>query len=1158
MRILRLELEKYGHFTGKPLDFRPNAHLHVVYGANEAGKTSALNALADLLFGFPVRTNFNFLHSNPTLLLGATIKDRNGSVLSFKRRKGTSKTLLDSVGGVLPDSALTPFLGLVDRAVFLNAWGLSKETLTAGALQMLATGGEAGISLFAAASGLRGLIEVQKKLETDAASIFTPVKAQGRTFYQAKDRFDAAATQVRNLELAARDLRARREAIAVLKEDLEKARNNRRDVILRRESLVRLKDIGPILNLIAADEELLRAWEHLPAMDGSCVRQLRVALDESEQQQHELARLRREDATAKAAFESFVVESPLIALGPTIQELGGELGSYADKKRDLPRVQAEVNTFKVDLENYAIGLGLSADTDLALIRPNELLVTRLRGQIATGNAIALSLKANEKAVGQEKEALSTLKKQESGSVPVSAPRPFQEQLARLLPTLNLLNEIDRLDRSATRESAQIKEKSVQLSPPIMDLDALALMSLPAKDIIDGYRVTKETLEGERGILQGNLDEATQNLPNLQTQVDELAGGQLASTPEMIVAVRADRNDHWQPLKSVLLQESASLSVAETTKHVIGLEEGVGAADRLADDAVQNADRLASHGTALKTLRDAQLKLERLTRLLNEKNRTIEVQENHWQGLWQPFGFKAAIPIRMSVWVGLVEALIERRTNNLDELQQLTKLKNEMAAIRPALNQIARLLGIIECEELPVGIQHAAVDRELGLRAEAWSKASNLITRLGDAEVRITALGIEREKLLATEGGWRAEWSEVLPVMHLPPDTSVEGAEKALEIWGKVPAALSQHKDRTARVHGMDRDMLGFQARTAALLAQLNEPDLGLGTEAAIKAIAQRLNQAQQVETQAKMAGNRFKELGQQVLLAETTAGEATQALEALCEGLPSSSSRIQQVLELEEREKVLERLKERRQTLKPLSRGQTEAELRQGLEAFDETAAGAEIEALKIEEAQHTQRENEIYTSLTNGEADLTRLESGVGAEVAVQLRKNAEAELLQNTHDWAVKRFAQILLAHAIEQHRSQQEQPLLKKASHLFSMLTANSFAGVEQEIDETDTFRLVGRRDAEHTLGYSEMSEGTQFQLYLALRLAYLDEYAQKAEPMPFIGDDLLASFDDERTRRGIIALAEIGTRIQPILFTHHSRVVEFAQQELGEKVDVINLD
>ena len=527
------------------------------------------------------------------------------------------------------------------------------------------------------------------------------------------------------------------------------------------------------------------------------------------------------------------------------------------------------------------------------------------------------------------------------------------------------------------------------------------------------------------------------------------------------------------------------------------------------------------------------------------------------GLWQPFGFQAATPVRMSVSISLVDALIERRTNNLDELQQLTKLRNEIAAIRPALNQIAKSLGIIECEELPAGVLHAAVDREQGLRAEAWSKASNLITRLADAEGRITALRTEKETLLATEGEWRAEWNEVLPAMHLPPDTSVEGAEKALEIWGKVPAALNQHRDRTARVHGMERDMLGFQVRTVALFAQLNEPDLGLGPEAAIKAIAQRLNQAQQVEAQAKMAGKRLKELEQQVLLAETTAGEAIEALEALCEGLPPSPSRIQQVLELEEREKVLERLRERRQTLMPLSRGQTEAELRQGLEAFDETVAGAEIEALKIEEAQHNQRENEIYTSLTNAEAELTRLESGVGAEVAVQLRKNAEAELLQNTHDWAVKRFAQILLAHAIEQHRSQQEQPLLKKASHLFSMLTANSFAGVEQEMDETDTFRLVGRRDAEHTLGYAEMSEGTQFQLYLALRLAYLDEYAQKAEPMPFIGDDLLASFDDERTRRGVKVLAEIGTRIQPILFTHHSRVVELAREELGDWVDVVNL-
>jgi uncharacterized protein YhaN len=1150
MRILRLELEKYGHFTGKPLEFRSDASLHIVFGENEAGKTTALNAIADLLFGFPTRTNFNFVHANTSLLLGATVIDKAGNVLSFKRRKGNSNTLLNPQGGVLPDDALTPFLGLIDRTVFLNAWGLSKDTLISGAQQMMKSGGEAGISLFAAASGLKGLIEIQRGLEVEASSIFTPTRSQARTFYQARDRFDAAALQVRTLELAARDLKARRDAIANFREELEKARNDRKEVIRSREALVRLKDIGPILHLIAADEEILRGWEHLLMMDGSRIRKLRAALDTCEAEQRELARLRRDWAIAKETLEGFVVESSLIALGPAIQELVGELGSYADKKRDLPRVQGEANAFKADLEEYSVSLGLPANTDLASIRPDEILVTRLKGQIADGKAVGLSLKTNQGSLGQEETFLKNLKKQQSGSTPVRDPKPLQEQLARLMPTLSQLKEIDRLERSTARESMQINEKAAQLSPSVTDLEAAALMSMPAKEVIDGHRVVKESLEGECNILQRNLEDVNRSLPVLQSKVDELAGGQLASTPEKIAG-------HWMPLRSVLLQESISLPVAETTAHVIGLEEGIGVSDRLADDAVENAGRLASHAAALKNLKETQLKQENLTELLKGKNLAIATEESKWQGLWQLFGFQAASPIRMSVWFGQVEDLLERRAKNLDELRQLTELNNSVIAVRPLLNQIAKSIGITECEELPVKVLLTAVESELGIRADAWRESRDLITRLDAVEERIEALGAEKTKLLALEGEWRTKWSEVLPLMHLPPETSVDGAQKALEIWSKVPSTLSQYKDRTGRVQGMTRDMQGFQARTSALLAQLDEPALGLGPDVAIKAIALRLTQAQKIETQAIMAQARLKELGQQILGAEAKVEEAAEALDSLGEGLPSSLSREQQVLDLEAREVVLERLKERRQTLLPLSRGQSEEELRHALETFDEATAVAEIGALNAQEGQYNQRENEAYANLTRAEDDLTQLENGVGAEVAAQLRKNAESELIQNTRAWAVKRFALILLALAIEKHRSQQEQPLLKKASHLFSLLTANSFAGVEQEIDESDTFHLVGRRDAEHTLGYTEMSEGTQFQLYLALRLAYLDEYAQKAEPMPFIGDDLLPSFDDRRTGLGITALAEIGTRIQPILFTHHSKVVDLAREVLGERVDVINL-
>ena len=86
---------------------------------------------------------------------------------------------------------------------------------------------------------------------------------------------------------------------------------------------------------------------------------------------------------------------------------------------------------------------------------------------------------------------------------------------------------------------------------------------------------------------------------------------------------------------------------------------------------------------------------------------------------------------------------------------------------------------------------------------------------------------------------------------------------------------------------------------------------------------------------------------------------------------------------------------------------------------------------------------------------------------------------------------------------------------------------------------------------------MSEGARDQLYLALRLAYLEDYAKRSEPIPFVGDDLFMTFDDDRTKNGLAALAGLSADVQPILFTHHMHVVELARQTLGNDVDVMEL-
>ena len=55
MRIARLDLTRYGKFSDRRFDFGPapvaGSDFHVVYGLNEAGKSTAAAAILDLLFG---------------------------------------------------------------------------------------------------------------------------------------------------------------------------------------------------------------------------------------------------------------------------------------------------------------------------------------------------------------------------------------------------------------------------------------------------------------------------------------------------------------------------------------------------------------------------------------------------------------------------------------------------------------------------------------------------------------------------------------------------------------------------------------------------------------------------------------------------------------------------------------------------------------------------------------------------------------------------------------------------------------------------------------------------------------------------------------------------------------------------------------------------
>jgi uncharacterized protein YhaN len=139
---------------------------------------------------------------------------------------------------------------------------------------------------------------------------------------------------------------------------------------------------------------------------------------------------------------------------------------------------------------------------------------------------------------------------------------------------------------------------------------------------------------------------------------------------------------------------------------------------------------------------------------------------------------------------------------------------------------------------------------------------------------------------------------------------------------------------------------------------------------------------------------------------------------------------------------------------------------------------------------------------------------------------------------------MAALILKQRIEDYRKQHQTPVLLRAGELFAKLTLGAYARLRDEVDDDGKAVLKGVRVSNAEVAVEQMSEGTRAQLYLALRLATLEQQLHTGEPLPFVVDDILISFDDKRTRVGLEVLAEVAQRTQVLLFTHHRRVVDLA--------------
>ena len=217
-------------------------------------------------------------------------------------------------------------------------------------------------------------------------------------------------------------------------------------------------------------------------------------------------------------------------------------------------------------------------------------------------------------------------------------------------------------------------------------------------------------------------------------------------------------------------------------------------------------------------------------------------------------------------------------------------------------------------------------------------------------------------------------------------------------------------------------------------------------------------------------------------------------------------------------------------------------------------AADVEDEARRLDEEAVCLRSER--DTLRDERADLERQVQALGGERSARAFADCrmhEAAVLDRVAEYLPLRLAALALSRAARRYRDEHQAPVLRRAAAIFTRITGGVYTDIR--VAEKDIYAVPAAAGGQPVF-QRQMSEGTNDQVYLALRLAALEHgHEQGAEPLPLVLDDGLVHFDDARTLAMLEVLADVSAGMQVIVFTHHRSVIDAARGLAAERPGVV---
>ncbi|PBB29606.1 AAA family ATPase [Mesorhizobium sp. WSM3882] len=1144
MRLRRLALTRYGKFTDKAIDFgeKPvsGPDLHIVFGLNEAGKSTALSAYLDLLFGIEERSRYNFLHDYSSMRIGGLL-EFEGQTLAVSRTKSRSNSLHDAEGRPLSEIAISAHLAGLCRDAYSSMFSLDDETLEAGGKAILESRGDLGKLLFTASAGLGHASDVLAALEIEADGLHRK-QAQTTEIALLKKRFAELKSRKEAIDTLASTFEALEAERAETQEKYDRSLAERAALSARLATIERYVRAAPVLAEIKRKASRLAELPDIPSPARTWSGSIAELIDLDARLRTRLQASADEIDRAKAKIEAIAVDDAMLAISEQVRGLADRKARYLSAGMDLPTRKMEAQLLDQTVASCLAALGRSAEQDPSRLILPAVVVGTLRTMVEQRSGITTSLRMARDEAAAALDGLNAARGRvgEERAVPEPARARLMAAVSEAKASGHKREIAEALAFEDERQTG-LANAMRRLRPWSGDAEALSKMPVPPPMQMAAWKTLAADLQRDKAVFSERLAEHEQSPITTSSRVAAVRASADITDDETAAAIRRERDRAWRNHRDDLKAETADAFAA-----ILARDDQVGAA-RLA-----HAGDLADLRAIKQKAAETEVAVERVSVQLGELDAraemaTAEVKRTAGSLL------EDCQAQSFDLLIGLLEERLSARADALGAFDDilLARARSERATaegerIHLGLASALRSVGIQPEAGEALDAMVVAADRFLDRQAKVDAERAEALRSVAAKEEELAARRLAVEIAERRDVAWHAEVNETLKGTWLEDGIAGTGLGSVLDQLSDLSKALQDREAMRTRISKMEADRTGFAEEVARLGAQAGDHSSEEAPEQVSARLTERLEKAERArEARANLLVDIQKLQDVQVALhAEMALYETTkrQVLEAFgAKTLPEVAERDEQ---LRERDRLLSAVAELEERLTSELALEDFAQARSLLESVD-------LDGLPIEKAEIERRLADLDEALQQQLVRRTRAADkldAIGGDSQVARidaeRRTVLLEIEEKAARYIGLKLGVMSATSALRVYRERHRSGMMSQASDAFALITRGQYTGLTTQPVKGGEVLIATQKDGQSKVA-DALSKGARFQLYLALRLAGYYEFAKLRPSVPFIADDIMETFDHLRSEEVFRLFGEMAKVGQVIYLTHHQHLCEIAK-------------